>query len=56
MKSYAFVSALTALSGIASATPTPTEPEQPHKRSSIPTVTASGNGMATWESGHGLDD
>ena len=44
MKSYAFVSTVAALAGLVAATPTPTDPEPPSKRSSLPTVTASGNG------------
>lgn len=44
MKSYSLVTALAAASGLVMANPTPTDPEQPHKRASLPTVTASGNG------------
>lgn len=47
MKSSGLVAAIAAFGGLAAAKPTPTEPEQPHKRSSLPTVTASGN--AFWQ-------
>jgi len=43
MKTVAFVSALAAVSGLASASPTKTEQQKPNKRASLPTVTASGN-------------
>lgn len=44
MKSVAFASAL--LAATVSANPTPTEEQPPSKRSSLPSVTASGNGRA----------
>ncbi|KAK3373465.1 Glucanosyltransferase-domain-containing protein [Lasiosphaeria ovina] len=47
MRSFALASALATLAALAAATPTPTDPEQPHKRASLPTVTASGN--AFWQ-------
>ncbi|KAK3945986.1 Glucanosyltransferase-domain-containing protein [Diplogelasinospora grovesii] len=48
MKSFAFASALAAISSsLVTATPTPTDPEQPHKRATLPTVTASGNAFWT---------
>jgi hypothetical protein len=47
MRSFTVLSAAAAFGGLASASPTPTEPEQPHKRSSLPTVTASGNAFWT---------
>lgn len=42
MKSFAVTSAM--LAAAVSANPTPTEEQQPNKRASLPTVTASGNG------------
>ncbi|KAH8893222.1 hypothetical protein GQ53DRAFT_717855 [Thozetella sp. PMI_491] len=39
----AIVSAVAALAGYAAANPTPTDPERPNKRATLPTVTASGN-------------
>lgn len=47
MKSSAILSLLAAAGGLVMAGPTPTEPEQPHKRASLPTVTASGNGKSS---------
>ncbi|KAB5539449.1 Glucanosyltransferase-domain-containing protein [Coniochaeta sp. 2T2.1] len=43
MKTVAFVSALAAVSGLVSATPTKTTAQKPNKRAELPTVTASGN-------------
>jgi hypothetical protein len=45
MRSVAIVSMLAAAGGLVKAGPTPTDPEQPNKRGSLPVVTASGNGM-----------
>lgn len=45
MKSFALTSAL--LTAAVTANPTPTEQEPPSKRASLPTVTASGNGMVS---------
>ncbi|KAK0728500.1 beta-glucanosyltransferase gel1 [Lasiosphaeria miniovina] len=47
MRSFALASALATLAAFALATPTLTDLEQPHKRASLPTVTASGN--AFWQ-------
>jgi hypothetical protein len=44
MRSSALVPALAALN-LVKGSPTPTDPEEPHKRGSLPTVTASGNGI-----------
>jgi len=46
MKTVALVSALAAVSGLVDATPTKTTQQRPNKRASLPTVTASGNGMS----------
>lgn len=43
MKTSAILSALAAVTAV-SATPTQTDKQQPNKRASLPTVTASGNG------------
>lgn len=45
MKTSSILSALAAVTAV-SATPTKTEKQQPNKRASLPTVTASGNGKA----------
>ncbi|KAK4168839.1 Glucanosyltransferase-domain-containing protein [Cladorrhinum sp. PSN259] len=47
MRSLALASALAALPWLGSSTPTPTEPDRPSKRASLPTVTVSGN--AFWQ-------
>ncbi|KAK0719660.1 Glucanosyltransferase-domain-containing protein [Lasiosphaeris hirsuta] len=46
-RSFFLASALAAFTGLAAATPTPTDPEPPSKRASLPIVTASGN--AFWQ-------
>lgn len=48
MKTTTILSALAAITAV-SATPTKTEKQQPNKRASVPTVTASGNGRCSWD-------
>ncbi|KAL1869422.1 hypothetical protein VTK73DRAFT_3159 [Phialemonium thermophilum] len=43
MRSFALLSAVVTAGSLVMAGPTPTEPQQPNKRASLPTVTASGN-------------
>ena len=47
MRAVTILSALSTVGGLVMAVPTPTEPESPHKRDTLPTVTASGNGTCS---------
>jgi len=46
MRSIRLASVLASVAGLATASPTPTEPEPPTKRSTLPTVAVSGNGAS----------